>query len=281
MFLELAPGAYAVENRWVAGKAGIVWGSRRALAIDACGYPDEGQAMVAFLRERGWEPTWLALTHGHGDHILGGEAFLGAEVFAHRATPDVIRRQVPGWAERWGQTQSEVAAKLPWPTITFAQELCLDLGDRHVRLLHAPGHSEDGVCVYVEEDCLLYGGDTVVTGIVPAIGDGDSRMLEATLNDVSQLDIEILVPGHGPVMRGMQAIRQCLRDWATYLSDVRAAAREGLIRGDEPAALIESIGFEAYVRARLPAEPFGMRRRHRATAAKIVDEERTVLRATD
>ena len=36
-------------------------------------------------------------------------------------------------------------------------------------------------CALLEEDRVLCGGDTVVTGIVPAIADGDSRLLEATL----------------------------------------------------------------------------------------------------
>ena len=276
MFIELVSGVYSVENRWVAGKAGIVLGQRRALAIDTCGYPDEGQAMANFIRGEGSQPSWVALTHGHGDHILGGEAFQGAEVYAHARTPDVIGRQIAGWAERRGERHEQVAASLLWPSVTFSHELTIELGGKHVRMFHAPGHSEDGACALVEEDRLLFGGDTVVTGIVPAIGDGDSRALEGTLRQLLQMQIDILVPGHGPVVHGPGAIRSWLSFWVDYLAGVRAAAQEGLSRGDAPESLMGLISYEAYVGDRLPEEPYGMRHRHRATVTKIVQEEATV-----
>ena len=101
MFQEVASGVYAVYNRFVEGKAGIVVGSHGALALDACNYADEGASMAAFIREQGFPVDRLALTHGHGDHILGADAFVGAQIIAQITTPQVIERQVEGWANRW------------------------------------------------------------------------------------------------------------------------------------------------------------------------------------
>ena len=272
MFEQVAPGVFAVSNRWVEGKSGIVVGNRDAVAVDACGHEDEGQAMADFIRKQGFEPRRLLLTHGHGDHILGAQPFRGADVFAHESTATVIRGQLKGWAELSGETTAEVEARVIWPTITFRESMSIDIGGKHLRLVHAPGHSVDGVCVYVEEDRLLFGGDTAVTGIVPAIGDGDSVSLESTLRMLAGMTIEVLVPGHGPVMRGEHRVRQWLEGWADYFSQVRSATWRALERGEDPESVAESISFEEFVGSRLPPDRHNMPRRHLSTVAKIIKE---------
>ena len=273
MFEQVGPGIYAVHNRWVEGKAGIVLGERAALAIDACGHPDEGQAMVEFIRSRGFEPHRLALTHGHGDHILGSEAFLGAEVYAHANTDAVIRSQLAGWARRSGETLEQTNKRVVWPTITFSNEMTIDLGGKRARMVWAPGHSMDGACVYVEEDRLLFGGDTVVTGIVPAIADGDSVELERTLRSLEELNAEALVSGHGPVVSGADAVREWLVFWAQYLSKIRVHVRTALGRGQAPEAVAASIPFQALIGDRLSSDRHSMPRRHQNTVEKVIREE--------
>jgi cyclase len=272
MFTEIAPGVFAVEHRVVEGKNGIILGRRIALAVDAGNEPEEGEAMGAFIRERGLAPDRLALTHGHGDHVLGGAALASGEVFAHAAAPGVIRRHLAGWAERAGLTLEEMEARLPMPTVTFTDELRIDLGGRTVRLFPVPGHSQDGVCVFLEEERILFAGDSVVTGIVPAIGDGDSRTLEASLRELAGMEIEVLVAGHGPVLRGADRVREWIEWLAEYLAGIRAAVRVGLRQGQAPAAVADSIPFRAHVGDRLPEERHGMPRRHRSTVEKIIAE---------
>ena len=152
MFREVAAGVFSVNSRFVDGKNGLVFGERGALAVDASNFPDEGQAMADFVRSKEFEPCRLVLTHGHGDHILGAEPLACGEVYAHALTPGVIRRQIPGWSERWDVCEEEAASRVIHPTVTFQNELRIDLGGRHVWMFPTPGHSEDGVSVYVEEE---------------------------------------------------------------------------------------------------------------------------------
>src|SRR5438270_3340381 len=207
MFTEIAAGIFSVDHQVVEGKNGIVCGTRAVLAIDTGNYPEEGRAMADFAREKSRRPAYLALTHGHGDHILGSGAFRDTEVFARDLTPEVMRRQVAATSRRSGRTEADLAAELAWPTVTFSAELSLDLGGRTARFFPTPGHSPDSTCVYIVEDRVLFAGDTVATGIVPAIGDG--ALLEASLARLADLEIEVLVPGHGPVITG----RARVRDW--------------------------------------------------------------------
>ena len=108
---ELVPSVFSVDSRFVDGKNGIVIGKRAALAIDGSNYQDEGAAMVSFIRQNDFEPHRLALTHGHGDHILGAGPLAQGEVFAHALTPAEIEKQVPGWAARWEVDEAEARAR--------------------------------------------------------------------------------------------------------------------------------------------------------------------------
>jgi len=278
MIEEAAPGVYSAPHQVVEGRNAIVLGRERALAIDGGMYPEDGEAMAAFIRERGFQPDRLALTHGHGDHVLGAKALAGGEVFAHRLTPGVIRDQVPGWESRREQTEAEVTADLPWPTVTFDDGLCIDLGGRTVRWLHTPGHSPDSVSALVVEGKVLIAGDAVVTAIVPAISAGDGRDLEQSLHRLAQLEAEILIPGHGHVVHGGDEVRGWLLWEAEYLATTRRLVRVALDQGGNTEAAAEAASFDECTGGRLPADRYSMSKRHRNVIEKIVSEEQETAR---
>ena len=262
MVEPVAPGVFCVAQSIVEGKNGVVIGQGAALALDTGNSDADGQLLVDVLREHGYAPDRLVLTHGHGDHILGSGLFKQAEVFAHECCADVMRRHVPALAERYSRPRLD--DELAWPTVTFAGELRIDLGGKTVHLFPAPGHSEDGIAAYVPEDGVLFGGDTAVTGIVPAINDGDSEVLIGSLRRLIDVGAEVLVPGHGPVVRGREEVRAALAWSVGYLESLRAFLRE---RPD-----VDAAGYDRFVGGRFPAERHGMAKRHRDVATKIVQE---------
>ncbi len=271
MINEIIPGVYSVDQAVADGKNAIVVGERAVWAIDTGTHAHEGQEMVDFIRGLGREPERLIYTHGHGDHALGSAAFQGAEIVAHKLMPTEMRRLLPGLAVRAGQSVDEMSAQIAWPTITFSDTLTLDLGDRRLHLFPTPGHSQDGVSVYLPEERLLIAGDAVVTSIVPAIGNG--RVLEASLNKLAEMEIDILVPGHGEVIRGREAVQNWLRWLPSYLSNVRAAVRERLDAGQPVDAIADAIEYDEFIGNQLPKERHNMPKRHRDTVQKIVGEE--------
>lgn len=273
MIDEIAPGIFTVDHAVADGKNAIIFGPRGAWAVDAGTHAHEAQTMIDFIRARGYTADRLIYTHGHGDHALGSAPFAGAEVIAHRLMPVECRRLLPSLAARNGLSVEEQAARVVWPTLTFSEEVTIDTGDRHLRLFPTPGHSQDGVSILVEEDKLLIAGDAVVTGIVPAIGDGDSRVLEKTLHRLLQMEIDVLVPGHGEVVRGRTQVQDRLRWIAGYLRNVRVAV-DRMIKADVAAAEIpDLLSFDAFIGERLPWDRHNMPQRHRNTVAKIVQEE--------
>jgi cyclase len=274
---EVAPGVLWIAQRVLDGKCGVVVGRRAALAIDSGDTAADGEAVAALVRARGRPPDRLAFTHGHGDHVVGSSAFRGAEVFAHTRTPDVLRRHLPAMAA--SRKLPGLGAELAWPTATFMHELTLDLGGKTVRLVSAPGHSEDSAYAYVVEDRVLFGGDTAVTAITPVVSDGDSRALEESVRRMSELGAEVLVPGHGPLVHGREAVRRQLLWAADYLAAVREHARSLLVRGEAPEAVVEACTYERFVGNHLPGSRRHTEQPHRLTVAKIAAEVQAQLEA--
>lgn len=274
MFAELAPGIFTVETNFVDGMNGIITGERGALAVDVGYYVETGTDTAAFIKARGFPADQVILTHGHTDHVLGGAAFAAAQVYASAGTPAEIERHLEKFARNKGVDYDELIAQALFPTITFTDELQIDLGSRVLRLFPTPGHSRDHVSVYVLPERILFAADTVVTGIVPAIGDGDSRVLEATLNQLLALDVETLVAGHGAPLYGSEAIRAWITWEISYLNGVRAAIQAALAEGAvvNRQTLAEIAPYDRWIGSRLPADRHQMPRRHIDTCAKIATE---------
>jgi glyoxylase-like metal-dependent hydrolase (beta-lactamase superfamily II) len=78
--------------------------------------------------------------------------------------------------------------------------------DLHLlRVIHTPGHSMGSVCLYDFEGEILFSGDTVFPGGSfgrTNLTAGDERAMIKSLERLTQLDVDILLPGHGSPVIG-------------------------------------------------------------------------------
>jgi glyoxylase-like metal-dependent hydrolase (beta-lactamase superfamily II) len=267
----VARGIVVIETQVADGKIGAILGRDESLAVDAGIDITEGRRLADAIRDLGPTPDRLAYTHAHVDHVYGGEPWIGGQVYAHREVSDHITRQLPTWAERYGRTEDDIVASLAWPTVQFDETLDLDVGGREIRLISTPGHAPGAACVLVPDSKVLFGGDTVVTGIPPSFKDGDSGRLEATLRELAKLDVEVLVPGHGPVLTDRDAIRDAMVWGADYLARCRDHVAARL--GREPIeAIVAAAPFETFIGDRLPPDRNRMPWRHEQTILMIATQ---------
>jgi len=76
-----------------------------------------------------------------------------------------------------------------------------------VKVFVTPGHSPGSVSLYLEEDKILISGDVVFAGSVGRTDfpGGSTSLLRKSIDRLSQLDVEYLVPGHSTDSEGIVA----------------------------------------------------------------------------
>jgi glyoxylase-like metal-dependent hydrolase (beta-lactamase superfamily II) len=176
----------------------------------------------ASMRER---VRWVLLTHTHPDHAPGTAALVqatGAEVlaFTRRADKDaavVVDRSIDD-----GDT--------------------IEGTEFGLEVLHTPGHAPNHLCFLLEEERVLFTGDTVLDGMYSTIspkGGGDMAVYLATLARLEKLRLTRLCPGHGDVIDDPRArIQQYLAHRADRERQILEALRGGPSRISE---LVKSI----------------------------------------
>jgi len=71
----------------------------------------------------------------------------------------------------------------------------LKLADRCFEIIHTPGHTGDSICLYCEQDGVLFSGDTSL--IISTTGGSYMEDFVEALKKVARREIRTIYPGHG------------------------------------------------------------------------------------
>lgn len=172
--------------------------SRDCLIIDT---GLEAGGLVDFLTGQKLTPAALILTHGHVDHIGGLDAmrssFPAIKVYIHKLDAGMLC-----------EPQANLSGMAGMPFRTEPEDVALTGGEvieqAGVRLLvlHTPGHTPGGICLYSKEDGVAFVGDTLFADSVGRTDfpGGSMDQLITSINEkLFTLPHETKVyPGHGP-----------------------------------------------------------------------------------
>jgi glyoxylase-like metal-dependent hydrolase (beta-lactamase superfamily II) len=153
----------------------------------------------------------IVLTHGHPDHAEGAgrlRELTGAPVVAR--DPRLCVGAEPLTAEATGHV-----AGVEWLIVV------------------TPGHSSDSVCLVLPADRALLTGDTVLGRGTTVVAHPDGRLADyleslRRLRDLAATDVDVLLPGHGPVLDApVETLDYYIRHRDERLEQVRAAVADG------------------------------------------------------
>jgi glyoxylase-like metal-dependent hydrolase (beta-lactamase superfamily II) len=118
-----------------------------------------------------------------------------------------------------------------YPTLTYADHLTIEHGGREFRFMSVTGDAEGTTVLYLPREKVLITGD-VVSYPIPYITPPPTRQAES-LRALAQLDVDVIVPGHGPAFHDKSFLQLELALLETVTREAREALRNGAQTLDE------------------------------------------------
>ena len=212
MLNPLPPQVHVLVRDWLSAN-NVVLKSRDGHVVVDSGYVKHAALTLELLASRyalAGEPlAKLVNTHCHSDH-MGGNAAVRKKYDCPIALPEDEAPVVAQW-----DTKALLLdyADQTAPRFTADELLRRDdtrvWGDLEWRVVAAPGHAMRAVVFYNPEHRILISGDALWEngyGFVmpPAIDPSALAATRATLEALAQLDIRVVIPGHGDVFTDVE-----------------------------------------------------------------------------
>ncbi|MBN2270054.1 MAG: MBL fold metallo-hydrolase [Sedimentisphaerales bacterium] len=159
------------------------------------------EELLVFLAERRIKPVAVILTHGHIDHIAGvkalREAYPDAKVLMHALDGEMLAKPVANLSSLMGCAFTAEPADILLKDGQWIEQAGVKL-----LVLHTPGHSPGGICLYSSEDGVVFTDDALFAesiGRTDFPGGSMARLLGSIREKLWPLPGETVVyPGHGP-----------------------------------------------------------------------------------
>ena len=159
------------------------------------------------IKQDGVDPSEIELvlyTHCHPDHMEAGQelAQYGARQALHPVEEEYLRNIGPDFFRAMGLSMPEIKIDI------HLSEGELDLGGHKFMVFHTPGHSPGEVCLYHPESKILIAGDLIFAQGVGRTDfpGGNGAQLKESIMRMAELDIEVVLPGHGPAIMGRDEV---------------------------------------------------------------------------
>ncbi len=216
----------------------------------------------------------IVYTHNHYDHINGSEVFAGdakPEVYAQelletlvvQSNAEVGAAMQPRNLRQFGallpddaRPNSGIGPKLVLdpgaaltylkPTKTFDKEIEFTAAGLKIKLVHAPGETDDQLYVWIPEKKVLCIGDNYYLAFpnlyaIRGTPYRDVRKWRDSVDLAIAEKPEFLVPSHSRPLSGEAHIREVLTDYRNAIDSVYTQTIAGMNKGLTPDDLVEQV----------------------------------------
>ena len=228
--------------------------SKGPVVIDTPQLPTKAVAMRKAVEEHG-TIQYVINTEHHVDHIFGNYWFRGAgPIIHHQGVNERFMTVFPELdpfeyaLEALPTDDPDGAALVPdretyyanmgTADIVFNGDVTLKVGDRTFNLLHTPGHTPGQVAVFVPEERAVFTGDTIFSECTTWLITSDVDQWITALDRIRALDIDHVIPGHGPVQT-----KAYLATQRSFMLEWKAAVAVAVAKGWSREETIARVNF--------------------------------------
>ncbi len=159
------------------------------------------EPLIEFLKTNGLNPVAVLFTHGHADHIAGvnllRETFPGIKVAIHNDDTPMLANPVKNLSVMVGLPYKAQPAD-----VVITDQCPLEYAGIKFQPLHTPGHTPGGICLYCQDEGVVFVGDTLFANSIGRTDfpGGDSEQLLNSIRDrlFTLPDETKVYNGHGP-----------------------------------------------------------------------------------
>ena len=239
-FVELTKGAYGYTAEGDPN-SGVIVGDDAVMIIEAQATPKMADDVIAKVRAVTDKPIkYLVLTHYHAVRVLGASAYQADEIItSHKTWEMIMERGKQDWDSEFQRFPRlfhghESIPGLTHPTMTFSDKMTIDLGNKKVEIMHlGGGHTRGDAVVWLPNDKVLFAGDLVEYGATPYCGDAQLKEWGPTLEKLSALQPEALVPGRGDALTTAATCQQAILQTAEFTTMLYDQALMSVTNGED------------------------------------------------
>lgn len=192
-------------------------------------------------------------THYHLDHTFGNADFkrLGAAIISHINDSNNLKthgKTALKNAKNYGLSEEDMkGTKIAYPSLIFNDRMEIDLGNQKIVLIYiGHSHTDGSILAYLPDKKVLFAGDMLFTNYHPFIGDGDIEGWIKVLDYIMTMNVEIIIPGHGPL-----STKKDIEDMKNYLIAFDKKAKELAAQSNDVEFIVSEI------KKSLPPRPEG------------------------
>lgn len=157
--------------------------------------------LIQHLKQNKLRVAAVILTHGHVDHLAGVEAirerWTDTQVIIHKEDAIMLVDANANLSSIGGTLVQARAAE-----VVLDKQTTVSYAGIYLQVMHTPGHTQGGICLYSASEGILFSGDTLFCGSVGRSdfpGGSHPQLIESIHTHLLTLPgVTRVLPGHGP-----------------------------------------------------------------------------------
>ncbi|MCK5699435.1 MAG: MBL fold metallo-hydrolase [Candidatus Aenigmarchaeota archaeon] len=153
--------------------------------------------------------TCIINTHTHMDHIGGNHLFKNAKIMMHESAKTALEEPTlkNTFSKYFNTTLKNPAIHIP-----LNDSDTIRAKGTKLEIIHTPGHSPDSISIYMPEQKYLFTGDAIPVRPDKKLSAyiKNRETPKETLKKLHNLEINMILPGHGKTINNPQQIKELL-----------------------------------------------------------------------
>jgi len=223
-----------VTNKGDIANIGFIVGTKSIAVIDTGGTPEIGKSLLKKIKKISNLPiSHIIITHSHPDHFFGTGALINDKVII--IGHEKLKRALINSFEFYKNLQFNLIKQesikqtklfVPNQTVKIGTIKTINIGNREIEIkAWKSGHTDNDLSIY-DKKTKFFWSENIFVQRIPSIR-ASVKGWKSNLNEILKMDIDTIIPGHGPLKKKNKAIEPMMNYFNRLIKEVRKFHKTG------------------------------------------------------